>query len=101
MHQCIMFFSSGQDYLFKLHVDTITHQGKGICRVVQKMLLKRVRGKKPKKVAYCRNTIMVRLLSADKLHWANQRVDSNYPARAVLMMELCICYHTRKMVFKM
>jgi len=32
-----------------------------------------------RKLAYCRNTITVKLLSADKLHCANQEVDSNYP----------------------
>lgn len=45
-----MFFFTGQDYLSKLHVDTITWQGKGICRVVQKML-QESKGKKAQEIS--------------------------------------------------
>lgn len=92
------FSSVGRTTLSKLHLHFITLQGRGTCRVVQKMLQSRGGGRR--KLAYCRNTIMIKLLSAAKLHWGNQSVDSNYPARAVLMVELSTCYYTRKMVFK-
>lgn len=39
---------------------------------------------------------MVKLLRADKLHWANQRVDSNYPGTAVLSVKLSTCYYTKQ-----
>lgn len=36
-------------------------------------------GKAPRKLAHHRNTAVIKLSSAGKLYWANQRIDSNFP----------------------
>lgn len=52
------------------------------------------------KLTSTRAIIMVKLLNADKLPWANQRVERSNPARVVFMVQLSTCYQTRKIALK-